>query len=59
MNIKFDNGSKIKSIDSAEETKRGYIRGKRFTNKEYRDFLYNEQIQAENRVSKLIKELSL
>lgn len=56
MKIEFENGSKIETIDSSGESKRGYIKGRRFTDKEYRRFLYNEQIQAEDRVSKLIEE---
>ncbi len=59
MKTEFENGSKIENIDSVGESQRGYIKSRRLTDKEYRRFLYNEQIQAEDRVSKLIKELGL
>lgn len=59
MKIEFENGSKIETIDSAEEPKRGYMRGGKLTDKEYRELLYNEQVRAEDIVSKLIKELGL
>lgn len=57
MKIKFENGSKIEMIDSKEGTKRGYIRGRRLTDKEYREMIDNEIFQTEYRVSKILKEL--
>lgn len=59
MNIKFENGSKIETIDFKEGTKRGYIRGRKLTDKEYRKMIDNEIFQAECGVSKILKELGL
>ena len=59
MKIKFENGSKIETIDSKEETKRGYIRGRRLTDKEYRQIIDNEIYQTECNVSKILKEFGL
>lgn len=57
--IKFENGSVIHSIGSKEDVKRGYIRGRRLTNKESREMLFREQVKAEERVSKMIELLGL
>lgn len=59
MEIKFENGSKIETIDFKEGTKRGRIRGWRLTNKEYREMIDNEIFQTECGVSKILKELGL
>jgi len=59
MKIKFENGSKIETIDSEEETKRGYIMGRRLTNKEYKQMIDNEIYQTECNVSKILKEFGL
>lgn len=59
MDIKFENVSVIHSNDSKEDVKRGYIRGRRLTNKESREMLFREQVKAEERVSKMIELLGL
>lgn len=59
MKIKFENGSEINTLDVKNDSKRGFIRGRRLTDKEYREVLFREQIQAEDRVDKIIKELWL
>ena len=57
MKIKFENGSEINTLDTKNDSKRGCIRGRRLTDKEYREVLFREQVQAEERVDKIIKEL--
>ncbi len=57
--IKFQNGSNIETINTKEESKRGYIKGHRLTNQEYRNIVDNEIFQAECNVSKILKELGL
>lgn len=57
--ISFENGSKIKVLETQQDSKRGYIRGRRLTDEEYRRMIYEEQVQAEDRVSIMIKELGL
>lgn len=57
MKIKFENGSEINTLETKGESKRSCIRGRRLTDKEYREVLFREQVQAEDRVDKLIKEL--
>jgi len=47
MMIVLNNGSKIKTIDTKEESKRGYIKGRRLTDKEYRQMIDNEIYQTE------------
>lgn len=59
MKIKFENESEIRNIGTSEDVKRGCIRGRQLTNKEYKSMIYNEQIQAEERVSKIIKKLGI
>ena len=59
MKIKFENGSEINTLDVKNDSKRGFIRGRRLTDKEYREVLFREQVQAEDRVDKIIKELGL
>ena len=59
MKIKFVNGSEINTLDVKNDSKRGFIRGRRLTDKEYREVLFREQVQAEDRVDKIIKELGL
>lgn len=59
MKIKFKNGSEINTLGVKNDSKRGFIRGRRLTDKEYREVLFREQVQAEDRVDKIIKELGL
>ena len=59
MKIKFENGSEINTLDVKNDSKRGCIRGRRLTDKEYREVLFSEQVQAEDRVDKIVKELGL
>lgn len=59
MKIKFKNGSEINTLDINNDSKRGYIRGRRLADKEYREVLFREQVQAEDRVDKITKELGL
>lgn len=57
--IKIENGSEIHSLDSKDDINRGYIRGRRLTDKEYQSMLFREQVKAEERVSKIIELLGL
>lgn len=59
MNIKFENGSEINTLDVKNDSKRGCVRGRRLTDKEYREIFFRENVQAEERVSKIIKELRI
>ena len=59
MNIKFENGSEITALKTNSDEKRGCIRGRRLTDKEYKEMLFREQVQAEETISKLVKELGL
>lgn len=56
--IIFKNGSYIKIIPS-KESKHGYIRGKRLTDEEYKRMIFRENINAEQIVNNIIKELGL
>ena len=56
--IIFKNGSYIKIIPS-KEYKHGYIRGKRLTDEESRQIIFRENINAEQIVNNVIKELGL
>lgn len=57
--IKFQNGSNIETIDTKKESERGYIRGHRLTNQEYRKIIDNEIFQAECNVNKILKKFDL
>lgn len=57
--ISFENGSKIKVLETQQDSKRGYIRCRMLTDEEYRRMIYEEQVQAERRVNIMIKELGL
>ena len=57
--IKFENGSEISSVNGCEDNKRGYIRGRRLTDKEYQYMLMMEEDRAQERVDKMMKILGL
>ena len=57
--IKFKNGSEIQSIDEPKDVKRGYIRGRRLTDEEYRELIFNEQIKAEEKLDKILEIMGL
>lgn len=57
VNIKFKNGSEINCLHYDKETKRGAIRGRRLSNKEYNRTTDREIVNAENRVSELLERL--
>lgn len=59
MDIKFENGSEITTLNTNGDVKRGCVRGRRLTDKEYQEMLFREQVQAEERIDRLIKELGL
>lgn len=59
MNIKFENGSEINTLDVKNDSKRCCVRGRRLTDKEYREILFRENVQSEERVCKIIKELGI
>lgn len=59
MNIKFENGSEINTLDVKNDSKRGCVRGRRLTDKEYREILFRENVQSEERICKIIKELGI
>lgn len=59
MNIKFENGSEIQTIDTKDETKRGCIRGRRLTIEEYNRMIDVDIKNAENKVSELIEYLDV
>ena len=56
MEIEFKNGSKIQSL-SSDENKRGIIRSKRLTDKEYRQMMFDEYVRTEERIDKVMKIL--
>ena len=57
--IKFKNGSEIRSIDEQNDSKRGYIRGRRLTDEEYQRMIYCEQVKAEEKLDEILKILGL
>ena len=57
--IKFKNWSEIRSIDKLNDSKRGYIRGRRLTDKEYQRMIYCEQVKAEEKLDEILKILGL
>lgn len=57
MLIEFKNGSKISNIDDDNGVKRGSMRGRRLSNKEYKQMIDSEIDQSDNRVTELIKAL--
>ena len=59
MNIIFKNGSEIKTIEAKNDSKKDCIRLRRLTDKEYKEMIFREQVQAEERVDRIIKELNL
>lgn len=59
MNTKFKNGSGIQAIDTKEEVKCEYIRGRRLTDEEYNRMMNVEIENAENKVSELLKYLDV
>ena len=56
MLIEFKN-SKISNIDDDNGVKRGSMRGRRLSNKEYKQMIDSEIDQSDNRVTVLIKAL--
>ena len=42
-----------------DDVKRGYMRGKKLTDKQSQEMLFREQIKLEETTSKIIKELRL
>lgn len=59
MEIRFNNRSKIDSINENIGCDRGVIRGRRLTDEEFWKVIYDEQTQTENNVDKILKELRL
>ena len=57
MKIKFKNGSEINTLDTKDDCKRSFIRGRQLTDKEYEEILFIEQVQAEYKLDKIIKAL--
>ena len=57
--IKFKNGSEIHSVDESNDSKRGYIRGMKLTDEEYRRMIYCEQVKAEEKLDEILKILGL
>ena len=57
--IKFKNGSEIRSIDESDDSKRGYIRGRKLTDEEYQRIIYCEQVKAEEKLDEILKILGL
>lgn len=51
MTIKLTNGSEIHVIDDNELNKRGYIRGRRLTDKEYKLMMFREYVMAEEKLN--------
>lgn len=59
MEIKFENGSEIRTISNEDNIKHGYIRGRRLTDKEYQEMIFNEQTKAEEKLDKILEILDL
>lgn len=59
MVIKFENGSEIHSIETNGDSKRGYVRGRRLSDREYKYMITNEQVMAEEKLDKSMKILGL
>lgn len=57
VNIKFKNESEISCLDNDKETKRGIMRGRRLSYKEYDQMINREIAGAENKVSELLKKI--
>lgn len=55
--IEFKNGSKMCQIDDDSGVKRGFIRGRRLADKEYKQMLDNDIYNSDNRVTEMIKAL--
>ena len=47
------------SLKELDNVKNGCIRGRRLTDKEYKEMLFREQVKEEERVSKMIELLTL
>ena len=59
MEIKFKNGSEIRTISNGDNAKRGYIRGRRLADNEYQEMIFNEQIRAEEKLDKILEIMGL
>lgn len=57
VNIKFKNESEISCLDNDKETKRGIMRGRILSDKEYDQMIDREIASAENKVSELVKKI--
>lgn len=57
MLIEFKNGSKMSHIDNDNGVKGGFMRGRRLSDKEYKQMIDSEIDNSDNRVTKLIKAL--
>ena len=51
MTIKLTNGSEIHVIDDNGLNKRGYVRGRRLTDKEYELMMFREYVMAEEKLN--------
>ena len=50
MTIKLINGSEIRCITSNDDNRRGYVRGRRLTDKEYELMMFREYVTAEEKL---------
>lgn len=57
MLIEFKNGSKMSHIDNDNGVKRGFMRERRLSDKEYKQMIDSEIDNSDNRVTELIKAL--
>lgn len=57
MLIEFKNGSKMSHIDNDNGVKRGIMRGRRLSDKEYNQMINTEINNSDNRVTEMIKAL--
>lgn len=55
--IEFKNGSKMSHIDDDNGVKRGTMRGRRLSDKEYKQMIDSDIDNSDNRVTELIKAL--
>ena len=50
MTIKLTNGSEIRDIANSNDNRRGYIRGRQLTDKEYELMMFREYVIAEDKL---------
>ena len=57
--IRFENGSKIRQINSHKNNERSRIRGRRLTDEEYTELMESEYLTAEEKLSRAMEIMGL